>query len=168
MKRFIHIILALSLFILLTACGSQQNDSNAPNDDSANSDAQDQNNNANNNDENKTDMAEMMGELDYADFELEASYSNDKEYEVEIEREYNTEFADAKIEDSVNDVYKKGEEAFHDLYPKVKKLSITQDTKKAEIIDQILKAFDLPNDYTKFEVEITFKDKTKLEYEDRK
>ncbi|WP_106495100.1 YusW family protein [Lentibacillus sp. Marseille-P4043] len=168
MKRFIHIILALSLFILLTACGSQQNDSSAPSDDGANSNVQNQDSNANSNGENKTDMAEMMGELDYADFELEVSYNNDKEYEVEIEREYNTEFADAKIEDSVNDVYKKGEEAFHDLYPKVKKLSITQDTKKAEIVEQVLKAFDLPDDYTKFEVEITFKDKTKLEYEDRK
>ncbi|GGB47607.1 hypothetical protein F3157_02665 [Virgibacillus dakarensis] len=175
MKRFIQIIFTLSIALLLAACASQQNDNGGASDnDNAASNNQAQNSNPkqpdntmNNNDSN-TDMSEKMGQLDYTDIELEVGYGKNQEYEAEIEREHNSEFIDAKIEDSVNDVYEKGEEAFNDLYPKVKKLSITQDTKKDDAISQVLKAFDLPDDYTKFEVEITFKDNTKLEFEDRK
>ncbi len=101
----------------------------------------------NSNDSN-TDMSEKMSHLDYTDIELEIGYSKNQEYETEIEREHNSAFIDAKIEDSVNNVYEKTEKAFK---------KITQDTKKDHAISQVLKAFDLPDDYTQLEVELPLK-----------
>src|SRR5699024_11962166 len=74
---------------------------------------------------------------------------------------------EAEIEDEVNDVYLKGEEAFDELYPKVKALSIDKDTDKDEAIKDALETFDLDEDYEKFEIEITFNDGSELEYEDK-
>lgn len=115
----------------------------------------------------KEDMQKMMEEIDYIDFELEVQYQNDQEYEVELEQK-SDQSTKAKIEDEVNNINKVGEDAFNDLYPLVKQLTITQQTSKEEAIQEILTVFDLPEDYVKFDLEIKFKDGTKIEFEDRK
>ena len=117
--------------------------------------------------ESSTDMQSDMDELSFQEIELEISYGNDREYEAEIEQDEN-EPIKAKVEDELNDVYLKDQEAFDDLYPKVKNLDLTKDSSKQETIDSILNAFDLQADYEKFEVEIKFNDGSKLDVEDRK
>lgn len=189
MKRFIQLFAVLLLSLFLAACGGQNDDSNATdnNDDTAASDqdqvqdqgqdsAQDDDNadmddDSQNNDQTSSDsdMADKMKELDYTDFELEVSYGKNKEYEAEIEQDQNTGEIESEIEDSVIDnIDSKGKEAFDKIYPNLKKLTIDRDTTKEEAIGQALKAFDLSSDYTEFEIELTFKDNTKIEFEDKK
>lgn len=106
-----------------------------------------------------------MDELEYTKFGLDIDYGN-KDYDAEIELDNNR--VEAELEDDLNGVDMNGEEAFNKIYPNVKKLTINQNTKKEDAITEIINAFDLSTDYTKLEVEIKFKDGTKIEYEDRK
>ncbi len=113
------------------------------------------------------DIQGDMGQLSFKEIEIEISYGNDQEYEAEIEQDTN-EPIKAKVEDELNDIYLKDQQAFDDLYPRVKKLDLTKDSSNQETIDAILDAFDLQANYEKFEVEIKFTDGSKLEVEDRK
>ena len=115
----------------------------------------------------KEDIQNKMEEIDYIDFELDVQYQNNQEYEVELEQK-SDQSTKAKIEDELNNIKKVGEDAFNDLYPLVKQLTITQQTSKEEAIKEILTVFDLPEDYVKFDLEIKFKDGTKVEFEDKK
>lgn len=116
--------------------------------------------------ETPADMLQNMDELDYVEFELEVEYAGDTEYEAELETK-SVGTVIAKIEDELNHVRKDGTEAFDELYPLVQELTITQQTNKDEAIAEVLKTFNLPTDYTKFDLEITFNDGTKIEFEDR-
>ncbi|ARF13903.1 MULTISPECIES: YusW family protein [Sporosarcina] len=113
------------------------------------------------------DMQAEMDKLSFKEIELDVSYGKDKEYEAEIEQDQN-EPIKAKVEDELNEIYLKGQEAFDDVYSKVENLDVTKDSSQQEAIDRILKAFNLQADYEKFEVEIKFNDGSKLEVEDRK
>ena len=108
-----------------------------------------------------------MDKLDYQEFTLDIDYGNEDEYDVELERNKD-DTIEAEIQDSINGVNKHGTEAFNELYPLVEKLTINQQTTKEEAIKEILDVFNLKNDYSKFDVEITFKDGTKIEFEDIK
>lgn len=118
-------------------------------------------------DQNSDQMKSDMDQLSFKEIEVEISYGHDQEYEAEIEQDEN-EPIKAKIEDELNQNNLKGQEAFDDLYPKVKQLDLTKDSTKEETVSQVLKAFDLQDNYEKFEVEITFNDGSKLDVEDRK
>ena len=100
-----------------------------------------------------------MDELDYLEFNLDIDYGTKDEYDVELKRNKD-DTIEAEIEDSINGVNKIGTDAFNELYPLVKKLTIHQKTSKEEAIKEILNVFNLKNDYTKFELEIKFKDGT--------
>lgn len=113
------------------------------------------------------DMQGDMDKLSFKEIQVEVSYGKDKEYEAEIEQDEN-EPIEAKVEDELNEVYLKGQEAFDDLYSKVKNLDLTKDSTQQETIDSILNAFNLQADYEKFDVEIKYNDGSKLEVEDRK
>ncbi len=115
----------------------------------------------------QNDMQKKMDELDYADFDLDIEYADHKDYEAELEKNSNN-TVEAKIEDSLNNVKKKGSEAFDELYPLVKQLTINQQTSKEDAIKEVLDVFGLPADYTEFDMEIKFKDGTKIEFDDRK
>lgn len=183
MKKVFLLIATLVLSVTLAACGTQNNDdsTNADKADEGTTNTEDQNNDNNTddqndngemNDDNTTDAAtdddikKKMDELDYTDFELEVDYGKNKEFEAEIEQDGNG--VEADLEDELNGVDVNGEEAFNKIYPNVKKLTIDRDTNKDDAIKDVLKAFDLDADYTKLELELTFKDGTKVEFEDKK
>lgn len=112
------------------------------------------------------DMIQLMEELDYIEFELEVEYSGDKEYEAEIELKNGS--VKAELEDEINNIDIRGKEAFDEIYPLVKKMTVTQQTSKEDAIKETLEVFGLDSDYEEFELEITFNDQTKLEFQDRK
>lgn len=103
--------------------------------------------------------------LNFTDFELDVDYAKNIEYEADYELDNGD--IEAEIEDDFNDLKLKGDEAFDKLEPMLQKLNITQETTKEEVIQDTLNVFDLPSDYTKFELEITFDDGTEIEFEDR-
>ena len=112
------------------------------------------------------EMKQQMGKLDFREFELEVSYGKNKEYEAEIDLDNGV--YTSELEDELNGVHLKGKVAFDTIYPIVEMLTIDKTTNKTEVIKQILAAFELNDDYDKFEVEITFNDNSKIEFEDKK
>ncbi|MBO1913755.1 hypothetical protein J4G37_54190, partial [Microvirga sp. 3-52] len=88
----------------------------------------DTNTGANTNKQTNADNSEglaKMDELDYLEFNLDIEYGTQDEYDVELERNKDGTI-EAEIEDSINGVRKEGTDAFNELYPLVKKLTIDQ------------------------------------------
>ncbi|PWA09691.1 hypothetical protein DCC39_12675 [Pueribacillus theae] len=170
MKKYLIIFSITSLAILTTACGTPERNQTTedPVQTGQGSNNEEVTNGAANEAPNQEDMQNKIDELDYTDFELEVEYADHKEYEAEIEKSKHDQTIDAEIEDDINGVKKKGEEAFNELYPLVKKLTIDKQTSKEDAIKETLDVFDLSTDYKKIEIEITFNDGTKIEFEDRK
>lgn len=188
MKRFMLLIAVFAISLIITACSDdnnandneasddvsgnqEQNDNkqsgnnandNAPADDNSNNGANDNNTNT----ESAGDMQSKMDKLDYTEIEVEVDYGDDNEYEVEIEQDEGEEI-ESEMEDEVNDVFLDGEEAFNELYPMVKELSIDHNTGKDDAIQDVLDIFDLDDDYKEFELEITFDDGSEIEYEEK-
>lgn len=114
----------------------------------------------------QSDMMKKMEELDYAKFEIEVDYGKDKEYEASIEIDDG--LLESKLEDELNNRKVIGQKAFDEIYPRLKNFSFKKDMPKDEAIRNALNAFDLPDDYVKFEMEVTFRDNTEISIEDRK
>ena len=182
MKKIFLFFALVALSLVVVACGTSKKDNNQTQDkqtveDNNNdvtsgtggTDGTDENAETNTNETNAGSQDELakMDKLDYQEFTLDIDYGNQDEYDVELERNKD-DTIEAEIEDSINGVNKHGSEAFNELYPLVEKLTITQQTSKEEAIKEILDVFNLKNDYSKFDVEITFKDGTKIEFEDIK
>ncbi|CAM4240183.1 YusW family protein [Lederbergia lenta] len=188
MKRLLVLSVTSILSLTVAACGTQseqvddsnftQNNGVVNSQDDKNNHTIDQDKTALNNgnvenEEGNTSMPagymeQKWADIDYTDFELEVDYGKNKEYEAEIEINKSNNSMKADLEDELNGMDMNGEEAFNEIYPKVKKLTIDQHTAKDDAINQTLESFNLEPNYNKFELEITFKDSTKIEYEDKK
>ena len=169
MKKSYVLSSAITLSLALAACGTTADNTDKVVDkpiteDSNQGTATRQDENATTS--NKDDM-QKMDEIDYADFGLSVDYANNDEYEAELEKNSDNS-VEAKIDDSLNKVKMKGADAFNELYPLVKQLTITQKTSKEDAIQEVIKVFNLPDDYKELELEIRFKDGTKIEFEDKK
>ncbi|MBY0123779.1 YusW family protein [Bacillus sp. S/N-304-OC-R1] len=176
MKRILFIFSSVFCITLLIACGGQTNET----DNKTNQNNATQNNNNNNNNNGKAtninnsylqntqdqnEMKSKMKSLNFSEFDLEVSYAEQKDYEVEINHD-NSGLIGGQVDDDLNNVHLRGKDAFDRIYSKVEKLTISKDTNKKDAIDQILKTFDLPANYIKFELEIIFNDGTSMEYND--
>ena len=173
MKRKVIFPVMLVFTLILVACGNENIDEpkqpvteeNGSNDNAGSTDTVGDAEST----DSKDGMQQKMEDLAYSDFDLAVDYSNDLEYEVELELDKNINNAvKSEIDDDLNNVKKSGAEAFNDLYPLVNELTITQETSKDDAIQEILNTFNLADDYQKFELEIKFNDGTKLEFEDKK
>lgn len=177
MKRMILFLGMLVLSLVLVACGGNDDADNQSDNMGEDNTAEESEQEADdstveddtesdNDTADSDDMKSKMDELDYVDFELEVDYGQDKEYEAEIEQKNGNVKAD--LEDEINGEDLNGQEAFDKVYPLVEQLTIDKDTEKEDAISEVLDVFDLEDNYTKFELEITFSDGVKMEFEDRK
>ncbi|HLR52272.1 MAG TPA: YusW family protein [Candidatus Avamphibacillus sp.] len=179
--RYVKTILSVLLVsLILVACGGNNDETNQTDDDMNEDTTTNETEQGAEGDEagnqvgddnsdgavNSNDMKEKMENLDYTEFKLEVDYGPDNEFEAEIELE--NDMVTADLEDEVNGFDLNEKEAFDKIYPNVEKLSINKDTEKEEAITQALEAFDLNSDYEKVELEITFNDGVKIEFEDLK
>lgn len=113
---------------------------------------------------NKEDMRVLIESLPFNKMDVEVTYSDQKELEVEIKQRENS-TVKATVEDELNQVdLDEDLEAFNYIYPRIKHLEISQESPKEEVIAMLIEAFDLPDDYTTFEAEFTFSDGTTVEY----
>lgn len=190
MKKTLIIVNTCLLIVFLAACGTQNNSTNEPpknnptennktagdiqQDNTQQNDTQhdESQNEPNREDTNTTDaksqddMKNMMEALNFKEIEIEISYGHDKEYNAEIEHHDNGD-VQAELEDELNGIEINDDiEAFNAIYPKAKQLDITQQTSKEDVIQQVLSAFDLENNYEKFKVKIKFNDGKKVSFED--
>jgi len=176
LKRMMVFISTTILTLTLVACDGNDGgntSSDEPNDENMTEKSNQENDDTNatddegqNSETDSNDMKAKMDELDYSDFELEVDYDPDQEYEAEIEQKEGNVKAD--LEDEINGEDLNGQEAFDKIYPLVEQLTISKDTEKEDAIAEVLEVFDLDDDYSKLELEITFSDGVKMEFEDRK
>ncbi|SOC43502.1 YusW family protein [Ureibacillus acetophenoni] len=106
---------------------------------------------------------EVTALTQYLDFDLDIEYANDISFEVDYEYlgENNIK---AEIEDEVNNVRVSGEEAKNSLLKYFEQLNFDENTDESEIVVQILTAFDLTDDFKKFELEVRYNSGTVKEY----
>lgn len=109
-------------------------------------------------------MNQKMETLNFYEIEIEVEYMDGKEYEIEVEKEDEQPY-EIKIKDDLNDIYLTGKQAFDELFPKIEQLQITNDSEQVNVIEQVLDIFDLPDNYTEFEIEIKFNDGSELDFD---
>lgn len=181
MRKIIALCSALMFSVALTACGQATDDTNdqlekeQTQGEIDNSTADPADNSGQGTVKNKAeadeaehqeDMKKMMASLDFKEVDIEVTYGKDKTFEIEIEHNGDG-LIEAKVEDEVNGLDIEDDlQAFNHIFSDVKKLTIDRSMEKQDVIDQVLKGFDLSADYVKFKAEFKFDDGTKLSFED--
>lgn len=173
MKRLLYISLTILLMTILTACGGNNNSGqdgimNNPdgttNHDQEEQEAQTTSGDVTAQEDDQAYMKEQMDMLHFTEFELEVDYPEQKEVDAEIDQHSNGDI-EATLDDDLNNKHLRGREAFDEIYPLISTLDISVDSTKEEVINQFIKAFDLPENYLEIEVEITLNDGTELKFE---
>ncbi|GIN59111.1 hypothetical protein J8TS2_34300 [Lederbergia ruris] len=181
MKKWFVSIIGTGLLLGLAACSDDPSVDNHPKEQVVPSDNQDReqtpdtiqvedsgNKSHEGQVQNDQDAAEMMQDLNFTEFELEVNYGPNEEIDYEYKQKSNDGDYKAEMKDTVKNVIYKGMEAFTALHTQLKDLELNANMDKEAAIQEILDRFDLDADYSKFELEVTFKDGSKLDIEDRK
>ncbi|MEI3607397.1 YusW family protein [Pseudogracilibacillus sp. SE30717A] len=182
MKRIIINLASLALLLTITACGYNNqgqtgtNTNNERNENTINT-TEDVRPDTMSNDEDATFdynatqyndyMKEKMDELNFTAISIEVKYSDGKEFEANIDQDRN-EPIEAELEDELTNNHVTGKAAFDQIYVKIKDLNLKSDSEQQHVIDQILKAFDLPKDYSIIDIDILFNDGNKIDIEKNK
>lgn len=161
-------IMTIFTFSLLIGC-SNPDDNGVVDEQEAKTEVEDSTTDYNNEemDPDQDQMILKMERLPFTEFELEVTYDSDVEYEAELDRKSNGHY-EVKLDDEINNVQLKGVEAFDQLYPIIKELTITEESTDDEVITDVLNQFNLEDNYNEFELEIKFNDGLEYEYKDKK
>lgn len=111
-------------------------------------------------------IKEQMELLEFKEFELEVDYPDNLEFDVDVDEQANGEYK-VELDDELNQQHLYGRDAFDVIYPILSAFQISKESTEDDVINQVIQGFELPEDYTKLEVEITFNDGTKIEFERR-
>lgn len=150
MKK-IYSSLIVFFMVLLAACNQ---DNTAPDNPKINEMSNDANHEQN-------EMVEKIESLPFYKFELDVEYQNDMDVSIELERNPSGNI-DVEYEDARNDIRSYGKEAFDLLYPKLKKLSIDNNASEEQAVNEVMKVFELDENYLELELNIIFHDSTQL------
>lgn len=96
-------------------------------------------------------------------FELHVDFSNPEE-SIDVLYNEKQHATDAEYTNKLTDENLKGSEAMGQLEPILKSLAITEDLTGDEVIEQIVKAFKLKDDFTSIEAVVTYLNGDKKEY----
>lgn len=102
----------------------------------------------------------------FIEFSLDVDYLNKEDYDAIYEELNNT--LQASIEDDKNQVKLDGNDAYKKLTPLLEKLTFDSSTPENDVIAEVLQVFNLDNNFTEFDLEVTFHDGTKAEYKQTK
>ena len=180
MKNMKWLAIPLSL-LLLAACGNDNNDEvtntpeNAPtegttdNNGTTNNDTTNNNNNNANNDMNgegatngNNTVTNANNSFDFTEFSLDVDYSATQDFEVEYENDESG--VEASYKDDVNNEKLYGNDAYGKIESMFKSFTFDKNTSEDEVISEVLKAFNVPEDYQQFDLEVRFADGTEKEY----
>ena len=150
MKK-IYSSLIVFFMVLLAACNQ---DNTAPDNPKTNEMSNDANHEQN-------EMVEKIESLPFYKFELDVEYQNDMDVSIELERNPSGNI-DVEYEDARNDIRSYGKEAFDLLYPKLKNLSIDNNASEEQAVNEVMKVFELDENYLELELNIIFHDSTQL------
>ena len=98
----------------------------------------------------------------FAEFNLDVDYSPTVKYEASLEKDVDG--YEAQIEDEVNNENLRGNKAFDKLNPILEKLKFDSTTPNEEVIEEVLTAFGLENNFVEFDLDVLFSDGTQKEY----
>lgn len=155
MKKFLVVSLLCS-FTLINACGNDSDKVTEPN-----SEAPLEEDERVALGEDKTPESESP--YDFTSFDLDVEYGNDS-YEAEYVNEARG--MEAVIEDDLKQEMLESDEAYGKLETYFTQLTFDQTTDTEDVIAQVLNIFNLPDDYTNFDLEIVYSDGTTKEYQD--
>ena len=139
------LLLLTLLTIFLVACGDKEQVNTADN------------NNNNNNNNNTVTLTHK-----FAEFNLDVDYSPNVKYDASFEKDVDG--IEASIEDQVNNINLRGNEAYDRLNPILEKLTFDASTPNEQVIEQVLAAFGLDTNYVEFELDVLYTDGTQKEY----
>ncbi len=181
MKRFITILLPLSVFGLLTACQGSENtleDTNLVEENGVETIIEKDTaaDDPNETDETKDETSPPDDEQAYMERELNKQYFREVEIDIEYDRdqEYSAEisFDDGRIEAEIEDEIKgeslKGKEAFDYIVERMSQIDITTTSDMNSVTKDILSLFDLSDNYKELDIEVTLQNGSKIEIEDKK
>lgn len=174
MKNMKWLAIPLSLLVL-AACGNNNDEvTNTP--ENAPTEGTTENNNtgttnndmngegATNNGATTNNHAVTNGnhDFDFTHFSLDVDYAGAQEFDVEYENEQSG--VEASYEDDVNNNRYYGNDAYDRMESVFRTFKFNKDTSEDEVIKEVLNAFNLPEDYKDFDLEIRFADGTEKEY----
>lgn len=107
-------------------------------------------------------LASRIDELDFTVFDFNVYYA-DTEFEGKITK--NGHIIESEFYDSFNGQSERGLASFQALFPIVQELQLDAEMTDEEAIAASLEAFNIPEDYLKAELEVTFHDGTERNYE---
>ena len=170
MKKMKWLALPLSV-LLLAACGNDEEVKDVPEDaPTEQNDGTTGTNNATDTQNDNTDTNHTVSNanpsFDFTHFSLDVEYSMTESFEAEYENEESR--VEASIEDDVNGEKVYGDDAYTQLEPIFKAFTFDAATAEDEVIAEVLKAFNLKEDYTDLELEVRFADGTEKEYQKKK
>ncbi|TKI68202.1 hypothetical protein FC756_10945 [Lysinibacillus mangiferihumi] len=108
--------------------------------------------------ENVTDQVPF----NFLEFALDVDYSPTESYEIEYENKKNG--LEVKLKDDRNNERIQGDKAYTKVEPLLKQLTFDSTTPNDEVIEQVIKVFNIKDDYQSIEVEVEFADGTEKEF----
>lgn len=156
LEEFMKKVVNILLILLMAGCGNQ----NDVNDAVINNDVKPD-------DITMNDAERIQTEMRFYEFDLDVDYDSGRDYELEFDGDRDLKM-EASIEDELNDKHLNDEEAINEIVPILEKLTFTKDTKQEDVIKEILQAFQLPENYQKFDLEVEFSDHSKTDFRDSK
>lgn len=163
------------LSLLLVACGDKDEVENPPENANDGQEQQTDNNNTDVDDNAATDdgtdtdtpnntSANTDTSYGFKKFELDADYpdANDA-LDVDFENETN-ENMEASYRDQSQGIDLNGDEAIKELDPIFSGFDFDENTPDDEVLDAVIKAFNIPEEATDIELEIDFSNGTEKEY----
>lgn len=100
--------------------------------------------------------------FNFIEFSLDVDYSATESYEVEYEDKKTG--IEAKLEDDRKNEKLQGDEAYTKLEPLFKQLNFDSTTPNDEVIDQVIKVFNIEDNYQSIEVDVEFVDGNEKEF----
>ncbi|EFI70637.1 YusW family protein [Lysinibacillus sp. HST-98] len=100
--------------------------------------------------------------FNFIEFSLDVDYSATESYEVEYEDKKTG--IEAKLEDDRKKEKLQGDEAYTKLEPLFKQLNFDSTTSNDEVIDQVIKVFNIDDNYQSIEVDVEFVDGNEKEF----
>lgn len=150
-KTALLTVMGLTLF--MAACGDNNDDddaaTNVPDDAPQEQEGSTSTNTVSDNNSEESPFA-------FTHFDLDVEYAGNKSYDVDYENESTG--AEAKIEDDFNNNIIQGNDAIDQLMPIFENFTFDASTPDDQIIEEVLSAFNLSNDYQEFELEVRFAD----------
>ncbi|KUF36087.1 hypothetical protein AK833_05060 [Lysinibacillus sp. F5] len=100
--------------------------------------------------------------FNFLEFSLDVDYSATESYEVEYEDKKSG--IEAKLQDDRKNERLQGDEAYTKLEPLFKQLNFDSTTPNDEVIDQVIKVFNIEANYQSIEVDVEFVDGNEKEF----